>query len=852
MEISVCSLAEKQESYQEAAIRKLYDSLKAELSKSYTAVRDAYTVSSPGEPDRVPNMLADLFEKVSDPARLHRMAAFGAERQYLNEVHEQYFKDQDGISSNVQHVAAFSSKLARRKDLCGVCLHVAKQISSILLLFNNGLDWKSYVNEYWPPRPMPSDMTREQYIVGNRFIPPEDINPGFMLPYNVVQHHQSARELVKSAETCPLCELLRVACIMDSFRERGEEKAYDHSREPLSQILGSVNRGKGSALFDRINNQIAQSDEPIFLMLWNQSNPRQRYSTGGYKLDYIRLLWKRLPEEVLQIERKTVFTRLQVFNSKDNSTPYPKLTPYVSSREPLYDSGSTQALDLIREWVNRCQKDHPNCVKAISGENMNTSDLHQLPTRLVDLGPLESNLEPRLVNTKGYPEGQWVALSHCWGKPENHPPKTTRYNFEQRLNQIPLSLMPKTFLDAMAVTKALGVQYIWIDSLCIIQDDEEDWLAESKLMGSVYEKAFFTIAASSAPDSRGGLFIPRPYGDLKVPTVSIPFEDPVTNASEHFDKYSIGLEWRQEPFMQELDPMDTALSKRGWATQEWILSRRTIHFLDRGLVWVCKTTAEAETGYFVVGRGIPIQEYSNAWGQIVQEHSARLFTYQRDRLVSLEGLASKFRHFKPKDDWYAAGIWGSDMPLHLLWSPKMLAWDRDGRPSWSWVSCPSEIWFRIRETATRRDCESFTSRCHVEGADMETGVLKLRARKREIEAHMLQEFDLEDGHRFIRGRANHHLGHYIKIVDTDEEPSGWAVFDDAKRGESVFKNQEDKRVFFLYLSDVTFSTAPHFEAYGLLLAKSSIEEEKHVRIGIAAFSDSALIKDESEEDIEIK
>jgi len=163
---------------------------------------------------------------------------------------------------------------------------------------------------------MPCDMTREQYIVGNRFIPPEDIQPSFMLPYNVIQHHRSASELVKSAETCPLCELLRIACIIDSFRERGEEKAFDHSREPLSEILGSINRSKGSALFDRINAQLAQSNEHIFLMLWNESNPRQRYSTGGYILDYIRLFWKRPVKEHTPKERKTIFTRLQVFDLK--------------------------------------------------------------------------------------------------------------------------------------------------------------------------------------------------------------------------------------------------------------------------------------------------------------------------------------------------------------------------------------------------------------------------------------------------------------------------------------------------------------------------------------------------------
>jgi Heterokaryon incompatibility protein (HET) len=172
---------------------------------------------------------------------------------------------------------------------------------------------------------------------------------------------------------------------------------------------------------------------------------------------------------------------------------------------------------------------------------------------------------------------------------------------------IPLSSLPKTFLDAIVVTKALGLRYLWIDSLCIIQDNEDDWLAESKTMGTLYERAVITLAASTAPDSTYGLFLERPYSELQVPSVQLPFirRDTTSGVQEVLGHYSIGIEWRQEPFMTQIDPMETPLSKQGWATQEWILSRRIVHFLDQGMVWVCRRHAEDESGQQIIGRGLP-------------------------------------------------------------------------------------------------------------------------------------------------------------------------------------------------------------------------------------------------------
>lgn len=108
------------------------------------------------------------------------------------------------------------------------------------------------------------------------------------------------------------------------------------------------------------------------------------------------------------------------------------------------------------------------------------------------------------------PGTKYVALSHCWGEQE-HWPKclTTIETLEERMSHIPWDIIPQTFRDAIIFTRQLGLEYIWIDSVCIVQNDHKDWERESMLMDSVYANAFVTFAAVASPDSRGGLLKSR-------------------------------------------------------------------------------------------------------------------------------------------------------------------------------------------------------------------------------------------------------------------------------------------------------------------------------------------------------
>lgn len=176
--------------------------------------------------------------------------------------------------------------------------------------------------------------------------------------------------------------------------------------------------------------------------------------------------------------------------------------------KPIIDAGaftnSSAAWVCIARWLQNCTKYHASC-----GRTDQPPYASQYPTRLLDVGVHGSgDYDIKLIETHDVvPEGPYVTLSHCWGK--GHITSLTKANIKQFLLRVPA--LPKTYRDAITVARKLQVRYLWIDSLCIIQDDEDDWRTESLLMNQVYKNAPFNIAATAASDSRMGLFYSRPH-----------------------------------------------------------------------------------------------------------------------------------------------------------------------------------------------------------------------------------------------------------------------------------------------------------------------------------------------------
>lgn len=270
----------------------------------------------------------------------------------------------------------------------------------------------------------------------------------------------------------------------------------------------------------------------------------------------------------------------------------------------------------------------------------------------------------------------YAALSHCWGRSPRF--KTTKQSVRSLKRGIDPDLLPRTFQDAIELTRKLRIDYLWIDALCILQDSEEDWQAESTLMGYYYRNAHLTISALDAPDgSRGFLHTDRT-------TLSARIDD-----TESWRE--AGLSWgdtfRQSP-----------LSRRGWVLQERLLSRRILHFAKDELLWECmecsarERTAECskgDNGKRVIGPrqiddGTTIQ--IARWYDVICQYSGLDLTFDHDVLAAIEGVSSTF--MEATGLHYAAGLWQEHLPYGLLWYCEhvRLLHSDSVAPTWSWAS----------------------------------------------------------------------------------------------------------------------------------------------------------------------
>ena len=198
-----------------------------------------------------------------------------------------------------------------------------------------------------------------------------------------------------------------------------------------------------------------------------------------------------------------------------------------------------------------------------------------MPTRLIELGETI-----RLVDCATIKDSRYVALSHCWGPlQENEKFCTSKSNIKQLKESIFFELLPRTFRDAVTVTRGLGIKYIWIDSLCIIQDDAVDWERESGRMEQVFSNAYCTIGASSAGSSVEGFLwsrTPRPCVQLQTRSLGTIYVCP--NIDDFHQDVDLGK-----------------LNRRGWVLQERALSRRSIFYTSTQVYWECGAGVRCET-----------------------------------------------------------------------------------------------------------------------------------------------------------------------------------------------------------------------------------------------------------------
>ncbi|KAM6508065.1 hypothetical protein FSOLCH5_013264 [Fusarium solani] len=351
---------------------------------------------------------------------------------------------------------------------------------------------------------------------------------------------------------------------------------------------------------------------------------------------------------------------------------------------------------------------HANCTKAT---------VPVLPTRVIAVG--DDEIPPRLVIAEPDQQAYYAALSHCWGG--STPTKTTTSNVEDYTSSLPADL-PKTFVDAIKVARVLGIPYLWIDSLCIIQDSAEDWQHEASRMSQVYANAHVTIFADAAPDSTSG-FLDPPSRDA-TPRFNVPFKTQ--------DLEEGVLHIRTRGFLAEELPFHTwttkggkgrsKLSTRGWVFQERLLSPRTLHFSRNEMAWECRSVCECECSatslrtlrttsvikHFLYPQNIDASKVQASWrSDIVPAYTQLDLTFSTDRLPAIEGLASAAGKLR-SDDEYVFGLWRNSIKADLMWHiprsgrPSNRIVD-GGAPTWSWASLTGEAAYDTKRLAKDSD-----------------------------------------------------------------------------------------------------------------------------------------------------
>ena len=364
---------------------------------------------------------------------------------------------------------------------------------------------------------------------------------------------------------------------------------------------------------------------------------------------------------------------------------------FVSLSSTHISTASLAAANLAKEWIAECTKFHPKCAKP-----KNSS----LPTRLVDVLSLSKAGKVRVVETQSISSDsgiQYVALSYCWGlTPTLKLEKSTR----QALSSgVAIEILPRTMQDAINFTRNINLDWLWVDSLCIIQDSQEDWNREALTMRQVYQDSFLTVAALGAASNDEGLFALR---DPLLYSACFLFQ---TEQGENIyggQDSTIGLVLDAWP-----------LHQRSWVMQERVLASRTLNF-GPYLIWQCQEKLADE--YNIIARsgnkmGFKLNErfsdivlgggtYNMSsterdeailgiWTGIASDYTSGILTVATDRLIAISGIISAIHR---RTGWTnLAGLWKPFLWKQVLWEKAFDAVPESReptglQPSWSWTA----------------------------------------------------------------------------------------------------------------------------------------------------------------------
>lgn len=339
--------------------------------------------------------------------------------------------------------------------------------------------------------------------------------------------------------------------------------------------------------------------------------------------------------------------------------------------------------------VSECHSHHAEC-------RTNTSP--RLPTRVIDVQKSSSPMVHLHIPDEDCEYDEYLTLSYCWGGDQTF--LALKDNLGALKSGFALSTLPQTLQDAVQTTRQLGYHYLWVDALCIIQDDEEDMAREIAAMADIYNNSTATIlAATSSSMSKGYLNHPRRQPSFITLPVNLP----------NGEKGHIGISETSERyhFTWDTDP----LSQRGWALQEFLLAKRILFYGPYEVLFGCQGLGFARLFPSYINYPDDQQPSSRSlfysqdraasWSEIVRQYTCRRLTFPEDRIHAIAGIVLALERLW--DDKCIFGAWTSWFLEQMTWfnaggTSRRSSLRRSNRaPSWAWLSIDSPVKFFCSE-----------------------------------------------------------------------------------------------------------------------------------------------------------
>ncbi|KAL9072092.1 MAG: hypothetical protein Q9157_005235 [Trypethelium eluteriae] len=437
--------------------------------------------------------------------------------------------------------------------------------------------------------------------------------------------------------------------------------------------------------------------------------------------------------------------------------------------------GDAKTWALIDNWLGECCEKHIRCRSSLV--------VRKLPTRLLKI--CEDSFI--LVSSDDIPSSErYITLSHCWGEPgtgdnpEAAAPNGGKATIErlkllrtthEKLHALQaISSLPKTFREAMGITSRLGIQYLWIDKLCIYQDSPDDWRAAANTMQDVYRNAFLNISALGAKNEDEGCFFDRDPRDI-APTIIRLQQTPDSEPGRFRCLLEKAYAWR---LSFGRDPV----AYRGWVVQERLLSPRVLHLGKQQVFWECREQnacelhpetvycyedlqQKADKDYVEVEAKSAKDEkphlwkqllnapdrqfcHENAkdkdleqlfldWNSVIKAYARCDLTVPSDKLAAVSGLANDMKRalstLRPDQSHrYFAGLWEDKLLDGTIWrvtSPAKRTKEYRA-PSWSWASIDGSLEFRpdARDGANAIELATVWKAFTEHWRNLETGEIK--------------------------------------------------------------------------------------------------------------------------------